>query len=120
MQKTLTDKQLQSIMQKAKDRVAAWCTTGAGTRLAPVPTPPPSTDDSNPTPPPPLQSEEDRRNGLREIRLGLLMVKELEDNEQKWLDYEDEDTQVKFDLADMVLDVLASEVSDFLYRKQRI
>ncbi len=47
------------------------------------------------------------------------MVRELEDNEQKWVDYEDEDTQVKFDLADMVLDVLASEVSDFLYRKQR-
>ena len=120
MQKNLTDKQLVSILQKAKDRVATWCTTGAGTRLAPVPTPPPSTDDSNPTPPPPLQSEEDRRNGLREIRLGLLMVRELEDNEQKWLDYEDEDTQVKFDLADMVLDVLASEVSDFLYRKQRL
>ena len=47
------------------------------------------------------------------------MVKELEENQAKWIDYEDEDTQVKFDLADMVLDVLANELGGFLYVKSQ-
>jgi hypothetical protein len=45
------------------------------------------------------------------------MVRDLEENEHTWLDYEDEDTMVKFDLADMVLDVLNSEVAQFLFNK---
>lgn len=64
-----------------------------------------------------MQTEEERVNALRETRLGLLMMKDLDENEMKWVDYEDEDTQVKFDLADMVLDVLASEVAGFLHVK---
>ena len=35
------------------------------------------------------------------------MVKDLDENEPMWADYEDEDTMVKLDLADMVLDVLS-------------
>lgn len=38
------------------------------------------------------------------------MMKELEEGEQRWYDYEDEDTQVKLDLADMVLDQMAEEL----------
>lgn len=42
------------------------------------------------------------------------MMKELEENEQKWIDYEDEDTQVKFDIADMVLEELAGELAQIM------
>lgn len=45
------------------------------------------------------------------------MMRELEENEQKWVDYEDEDTQVKFDLADMVLEELAGELAQFIMQK---
>ena len=48
-------------------------------------------------------------NQAREERLGVLMMRELEENEAKWVDYEDEETQAKFDLADMVLEELAGE-----------
>ena len=76
-----------------------------------MPPPPPATSDyDNPPPSAPLVPEEDRLTAAREERLGLLMMKELEEGEQKWIDYEDEDTQVKFDLADMVLDQMAEEL----------
>ena len=94
-----------------------WCKTGAGTRLAPVPALPPQTEENSSLPPPALAPEADRTNSLRENRIGLLMIKETQENEEKWIDYEDEDTQVKFDLADMILDVLASEVSQYLFTK---
>jgi hypothetical protein len=45
------------------------------------------------------------------------MVKDLEENEQTWIDYEDEDTMAKLDLADMILDVLSQEVAEFLNAK---
>ena len=32
------------------------------------------------------------------------MMRELEENEAKWIDYENEDAQVKIDLADQILD----------------
>ena len=56
-------------------------------------------------------------NQLREEKLGALMMKELEENENKWIDYEDEETQVKFDLADMVLEELAGELAQFMFYK---
>jgi hypothetical protein len=36
--------------------------------------------------------------------LGELLTKEIEEHDQAWVDYEIEDAQVKFDLADMVLE----------------
>lgn len=45
------------------------------------------------------------------------MMKELEENEQKWINYEDEDTQVKFDLADMILEELAGELAGLMLNK---
>lgn len=46
------------------------------------------------------------------------MMRELEENEQKWIDYEDEDTQARFDLADMVLEELAGEFADIMMEIQ--
>lgn len=111
VKKKITERMVDHLLQKSKEKVLTWCKTGAGTKLAPVPAAPPQSEENNNLPPPVLAPEADRINGLREVRIGLLMIKETEENEEKWIDYEDEDTQVKFDLADMILDVLASEVS---------
>ena len=42
------------------------------------------------------------------------MTREIEENDVLWIDYENEDTQVKFDLADMILEELAGEAACFL------
>lgn len=48
------------------------------------------------------------------------MTKEIEEGDHLWVDYENEDTQVKFDLADMILEELANELSKFLLEKARV
>lgn len=60
------------------------------------------------------QEEDERNNVQRSERLGMLLSKESHQREQDWLDYEVEDTQVRFDLADMILEELADEVTQFL------
>jgi hypothetical protein len=47
------------------------------------------------------------------------MMKELVENENKWIDIEDEDTQVKFDLADMVLEELAGEIAAIMLNMRK-
>lgn len=42
------------------------------------------------------------------------MMRELEENEQKWIDYENEDAQVKIDLADQILDHLSVELAEIM------
>lgn len=61
-----------------------------------------------------MESEEDRNKAERQERLGLLLTKEVHQRENDWLDYEVEDTQVRFDLADMILEELADEITQFL------
>jgi hypothetical protein len=58
-------------------------------------------------------------NQAREDKLGVLMMRELEESEPRWVDYEDEDTQVKFDLADMVLEQLAAELAQLMLNNMR-
>lgn len=65
------------------------------------------------------QEEDERNNVQRSERLGMLLSKESHQREQDWLDYEVEDTQVRFDLADMILEELADEVTQFLIQKQK-
>lgn len=50
----------------------------------------------------------------------MLLTKEVHQREQEWLDYEIEDTQVRFDLADMILDELADEITQFLSEKHGV
>ena len=93
-----------------------WDKTGAGTKFAPPPPPPPAQGDYDAPQPLPNQheSEEERNKAERQERLGLLLTKEVHQKENDWLDYEYEDTQVRFDLADMILEELADEVTQFL------
>jgi len=69
-------------------------------------------------PMPPQENEEERNKAERQERLGMLLTKEVHQREGDWLDYEVEDTQVRFDLADMVLEELADEITSFLVQKQ--
>ena len=95
-----------------------WQKTGAGTRFAPPPPPPPLQGEYDPPPVPPAQdSEEERNKAERQERLGLLLTKEVHQREADWLDHEIEDTQVRFDLADMILEELADEATQFLLEK---
>ena len=42
------------------------------------------------------------------------MTQDIQETDIMWTDYEIEDTQVRFDLADMILAELASEIAEFL------
>jgi hypothetical protein len=122
VRKKIGKAEVDKILQKTKTKVLDMCKTNAGTII----TPPPAPQTSNPDDPQanqpvsPIvfeQQQKDRLTALKEERLGTLMVRDLEENEHTWLDYEEEDTMVKFDLADMILDVLNSEVAQFLFAK---
>ena len=51
---------------------------------------------------------------LREDRLERLIFFEAVEEEMDWVDYEFEETQVKFDIADMILEHLADELEFLL------
>jgi phage-related minor tail protein len=51
----------------------------------------------------------------REERLVLDIIGETLRTDEQWCDYEDEETQVKLDLADMTLEKLMSETLSLLY-----
>eukprot|EP00357_Protocruzia_adherens_P016823 CAMPEP_0115019460 /NCGR_PEP_ID=MMETSP0216-20121206/29461_1 /TAXON_ID=223996 /ORGANISM="Protocruzia adherens, Strain Boccale" /LENGTH=707 /DNA_ID=CAMNT_0002390943 /DNA_START=14 /DNA_END=2137 /DNA_ORIENTATION=+ len=53
---------------------------------------------------------EDQLVHRREERLAVLLANEVTDLEQNWVDYENEESQVKLDLADMVLHHLIDEI----------
>jgi len=99
--------------------VIEWDKTGAGTKFAPPPPPPPPQGefDHNSAHQHYTESEEERNKAERQERLGQLLTKEVHQREEDWLDYEIEDTQVRFDLADMILEELADEITQFLVEK---
>ena len=42
------------------------------------------------------------------------MTQDIHETDQLWIDYEVEDTQARFDLADMILADLAQEIAELL------
>ena len=50
----------------------------------------------------------------REKRLAKLLTQEIKAQEEKWLDYENEETQVKIDITDHLLEQLVEEVANEL------
>ena len=56
-----------------------------------------------------IMTEKQFLNQIREERLANLLSSEIEESEPLWLDYEYEDTQVKLDLADIVLQELMGD-----------
>lgn len=95
-----------------------WSQTCAGSRFAPLPPPPTQTQDEygdDIVLPPLEEGEEERKQQHRQDKLGLLMTNDINEADALWLDHEVEDTQVRFDLADMILAELAAEIADLLH-----
>lgn len=91
--------------------------TGAGSKYAPLPPPPTQTQDEygdDIVQPPLADGEEERRVQHRQEKLGFLMTQDIQENNEQWIDYEVEDTQARFDVADMILADLAAEIADLL------
>jgi hypothetical protein len=51
---------------------------------------------------------------IREKKLATLLAREMIENEPKWLNYEFEDSQVKIDIGDMILEQLVTETISIL------
>lgn len=45
------------------------------------------------------------------------MKEDIQENELQWIDYEVQDTQARFDLADMILHQLTGEIVSFLQQQ---
>jgi len=45
------------------------------------------------------------------------MTQDIQENDGNWVDYEIQDTQTRFDVADMILHHLAGEIAEFLQMK---
>lgn len=111
------------MFENSKNKVNEWLDISAGTRKVP---PPPLFDafgsyneNMNDTIPPPNAhlSDEERLQQLREEKLSLLLSREIQEEDTKWNEFEPSEIQTKLDLADMVLETLVCEISDFLNNK---
>jgi Domain of unknown function (DUF4378) len=94
---------IDEVLFEVQDKVMKWAETEAGTL----------TDSQTVVNAPQeirhIMSEKQFLNQVREERLANLLSSEINENEPLWLDYEYEETQVKLDLADMVLQDLLFE-----------
>lgn len=57
---------------------------------------------------------EDLLQETRERRLAQVMIQDTIEQEHHWLNYEFEETQIKIDLADMILETLVAEIAAML------
>lgn len=106
--------QAKQILERAKAQAIVWSKMRAGTNFAPLPEAPPQTQDElgeEVIPPPLNEGEEERRNLNRQERLAELMTQDIQENDANWIDYEIQDTQTRFDVADMILHHLAGEIA---------
>ena len=115
-----TEAQAKSVLEKAREQVIKWLRMRSGTNFAPLPEAPPATQDElgdEIIPPPLEEGEEERRNMHRQEKLAELMTDDIIENDSLWVDYEIQDTQTRFDVADMILHHLAGEIAEFLAEK---
>lgn len=88
---------IDEVLFEVQDKILTWAETEAGTL----------TDSHTVLGAPPeirqIMTEKQFLNQIREERLANLLSVEINEGEPLWLDYEYEETQVKLDLADMVL-----------------
>lgn len=91
---------IEEVLYEVQEKIMAWSENEAGTL---------SDSDTILNAPPEIRhimTEKQFLNQVREERLANLLSTEINDSEPLWLDYEYEDTQVKLDIADMVLQEL--------------
>ena len=58
--------------------------------------------------------DDDQLNQVREERLALMLASEIEENEPLWTDYEYEETQIKIDLSELILDHIINETANLV------
>ena len=111
-QKRYSKTQTIELLTKTKDLVLNWNRIEAGTNKIPPYTGPENTKiDDIFAPPPPIPTDEERNQQIREEKLSELLSREINEEEEN---YHDCATQVKLDLADMILEDLAIEMAQVL------
>ena len=61
---------------------------------------------------------EDATQDMRQVKLANLLHQEIIEDEHQWLNYEFEETQIRIDLGEMILESLVQETIDFLGTKE--
>lgn len=61
--------------------------------------------------------DDEQLNQVREERLALMLASEIEENEPLWTDYEFEETQIKMDLTELILEHLFEETATLVQNK---
>jgi len=85
----VTQSEALRLFEKAKNKVVNQAKIGAGTKLIPPPPPPPADYDPDINGPRMYPGDEERKNRLREDLLGNLLEKEIDENDQAWVNYEE-------------------------------
>ena len=57
---------------------------------------------------------EEQLSDIREDQLSLILTDDMQEMDAVWLNFDNEETQVKLDMSDLLLDELACEVADIL------
>ena len=57
---------------------------------------------------------EEQISDIREEQLNLILTDDMQEMDAVWLNFENEETQVKLDMSDLLLDELACEVAEIL------
>ena len=68
--------------------------------------------------PPVEQFDEEIFQETRERRLAQMLASEVVETEHQWLIYEFEESQVKIDVSDMILEHLVDEIVQYLNSKE--
>lgn len=97
-----------SIAQAGK-KLESWVKVKAGTKV--IPPPPPLIAQPGADEPPKIPSDEERLQQKREERLTALLKQEIEEEDFRWHRFADSETQVKLDIADMILEELTAETA---------
>ena len=63
---------------------------------------------------------EDATQDMRQAKLANLLHQEIIEEEHPWLNYEFEETQIRIDLGEMILESLVQETVDFLSEKEKL
>lgn len=62
-------------------------------------------------------SDDEKLQKLREDRLGIMLSQNVQDDEARWLDYDEEETQSKIEVSDMIFDFVVNETAGLLSDK---
>jgi Domain of unknown function (DUF4378) len=61
-----------------------------------------------------IRDDEDKLQTLREERMSALLCNDVKDEEPVWIDYQDEEAQAKFDLGEIIFEILLDETINLL------